>query len=189
MSPTHQHQYHCCWCLGDISRHGIWLWKAPHRHADTQNKIKERTVRRQRVTSFPWHKQAKVGHIPWPCSKIATFLPQCMWPAVWQHRGQASTLLNTRPHTLAYKGMIYLSLWPEIGIHICLQHITVNLREHYGTSDHWQLNCLFNSFLPSNKGNIKVLHNWPFVGGIHQWLLDSSHKGPTMWSVLYHDRR
>ena len=36
----------------------------------------------------------------------------------------------------------------------------------------------------TNKGNIKVQHYWPFVRGIHQWLVDSPHKGPVTWKAF-----
>ena len=40
----------------------------------------------------------------------------------------------------------------------------------------------------NNKGNIKTLLYWPFVRGIHRWLVDSPHKGPVMQkTVPYHD--
>ena len=36
-------------------------------------------------------------------------------------------------------------------------------------------------FAASNiKENIKARHYWPFVRGIHQWPVDSPHKGPVM---------
>ena len=55
-------------------------------------------------------------------------------------------------------------------------------------SNHWQLNCLFNSSFQPTMENIKAPHYWPFVRGIHQWLVDSPHKGPVMWKAFpYHD--
>ena len=42
--------------------------------------------------------------------------------------------------------------------------------QHHGTTNHWQLHCLFNSLF---KGNIKARHYWPFIRGIHLWPVDS----------------
>ena len=36
----------------------------------------------------------------------------------------------------------------------------------------------------NSKANIKVLYYWPFVWGIHQWLVDSPHKGPIMQKAI-----
>ena len=37
----------------------------------------------------------------------------------------------------------------------------------------------------NNKGsNIRIQHYWPSVNGIHQWLVDSPHKGPVMQNML-----
>ena len=32
----------------------------------------------------------------------------------------------------------------------------------------------------NKKENVKVLHHWSFVSGIHRWPVDSPHKGPVM---------
>ena len=34
------------------------------------------------------------------------------------------------------------------------------------------------------KGNIKAPSYWPFVRGIHQWMVDSPHKGPVTQKVF-----
>ena len=39
-------------------------------------------------------------------------------------------------------------------------------------------------FQLNNKGNLKALHYWPFEWWIHQWLVDSPHKGPVMQKAL-----
>ena len=36
------------------------------------------------------------------------------------------------------------------------------------------------SALVDMKGNIKALHHWPFVRGIHRWAVNFPHKGPKM---------
>ena len=63
--------------------------------------------------------------------------------------------------------------------------ITVISREHHVISNYLHFSCLFNrlSRLTWNKEktNTKASHYWPFVGGIHQWLVDSPRKGPVMW--------
>ena len=44
-------------------------------------------------------------------------------------------------------------------------------------------NCLFNSLsklIIKNNRDIRALHNWLFVGGIHQSPMDYPHKGPVM---------
>ena len=38
--------------------------------------------------------------------------------------------------------------------------------------------------MANNKGNIKALHYWPFVRGIHWLPVDSPHKGPVMLKVF-----
>ena len=46
-------------------------------------------------------------------------------------------------------------------------------------------NCLFQADI---KGNVKAPHHWPFVKGIHRWLVDSPHKAPVMRKVFpFHD--
>ena len=43
------------------------------------------------------------------------------------------------------------------------------------------LNCSFNClFRQTTTTNIKALHYWPFVRGIHQLLVDSPHKWPVI---------
>ena len=50
--------------------------------------------------------------------------------------------------------------------------------EHRGISIHWQLYCLLNSFLRTISKKTSKLHiNGFFFIGIHQWLVDSPHKG------------
>ena len=58
------------------------------------------------------------------------------------------------------------------------------------TSDHRQdwftcLSTFFQQFEQVDiKGNIKAPHHWPFVKGIHQWLVVSQHKWPVMQKVF-----
>ena len=50
---------------------------------------------------------------------------------------------------------------------------------NHGFSNHLQVCCLFNSlFWLTNE--IEVMHNWPFVRGIHHWPMNSNHKWPIM---------
>ena len=47
---------------------------------------------------------------------------------------------------------------------------------------------LVQQFAQAIKGNIKAPDHWPFVKGIHQWLVESPHKGPLMRKVFpFHD--
>ena len=48
----------------------------------------------------------------------------------------------------------------------------VTSHERHGISNLWQLGCLFDSFFRSTSKNSKALHHWPFVRGIHQWLVN-----------------
>ena len=54
------------------------------------------------------------------------------------------------------------------------------LHVHYIISNHWQLESFFNGLFKLTTKNTKALHCWPFVRGIHQWLVDSPHKRPVM---------
>ena len=80
--------------------------------------------------------------------------------------------------------------------------ITLISHEGHGISNHWQLNCVFNSlFWPRTMKISKLLNvlamehddvlTWkcfpyycPFVRGIHRWPVDSPHKGPVMRKPL-----
>ena len=87
------------------------------------------------------------------------------------------------------------SLWKLGWTPLC---ITVTSHDNHGIPDHWPFECLLNT-LPrmiskkhqssawgTNRSlgwyqrNIKALHYWPFVRGIHWWPVDSPHKGPVM---------
>ena len=46
-------------------------------------------------------------------------------------------------------------------------HTTRTSYEHHGVSNHWQLNCLFNSFQANHEENIKALQTWNTVSRIH----------------------
>ena len=56
-------------------------------------------------------------------------------------------------------------------------------QEHHDSSDHQQLSCLFNCLFRHTSKKIS-LHYWPFVMGIHQWLVASPHKGPVIWKCF-----
>ena len=62
--------------------------------------------------------------------------------------------------------------------------ITVISHERHGISDHQHCICLFNSFFRLTRNKMKGIHYWPFVREIHQWLVDSPHKGPVTWKAL-----
>ena len=60
----------------------------------------------------------------------------------------------------------------------CTLQIKVTSHDHYDISNHWQLDCLFNCLFRLALKTCQSPHNWPFVRGIHQSLVDSPHKGP-----------
>ena len=67
--------------------------------------------------------------------------------------------------------------------------IKVMPHEHHDVSNHWQINCLFNSLFrltteEHQSFSLWTSHYWPFVRGIHQSLVDSPHKGPVMQKVF-----
>ena len=59
---------------------------------------------------------------------------------------------------------------------------------YHGSDVTWALRRLrsrsFDWMFKSNKGNVRAPHYWPFVMGIHSWLMDSPHKGPVMLSAF-----
>ena len=62
-----------------------------------------------------------------------------------------------------------------------ISFISLIIDEHHGISNHWQLSSLFNKFFSlMTKENIKGLNYRPFVRVMHQWPVDSPHKGPVM---------
>ena len=68
----------------------------------------------------------------------------------------------------------------------CLMQWASAITSAYHYSDvtlvSWHLKSLATQLFVQahNKGNIKVPHNWRFGLGIHQWLVDSPHKGPVL---------
>ena len=68
----------------------------------------------------------------------------------------------------------------------CWSFIRVILYKCQRVSNHYQLDCLLNNLfrLTTTKENIQIPHYWPFVRGIHQWPVDSPHKGPAMWKTF-----
>ena len=51
-----------------------------------------------------------------------------------------------------------------------------------------QLDCLFNSLFRLTSSKYENQYYWPFVSGIHWWLVVSSHKGPVAQKeVPFHD--
>ena len=62
--------------------------------------------------------------------------------------------------------------------------------EHYGTWNHWVTSMyIYKLFVQqlaqaNEAENIKSLQHWCFVRGIHQWVVDSPHKGPVMWKAF-----
>ena len=53
--------------------------------------------------------------------------------------------------------------------------MSINMSKINGNSIVCSTACSFN-----NKANTKTQHEWPFVRGIHHWLVDSLTKGPVM---------
>ena len=73
-----------------------------------------------------------------------------------------------------FEAIIRLSLKMCVGI-------TVMSHERQVIWNHLHLNCLFQQLVQTiNKENIKALHYWAFVRGIHWSPVDSPHKGPVM---------
>ena len=66
----------------------------------------------------------------------------------------------------------------------CMLQIKVTSQEHYGISNHRQHDCLFNCLFRLALKKCQSPHYWPFVRGIHQWLVDSPHKGPVTWKAF-----
>ena len=71
----------------------------------------------------------------------------------------------------------------------CLQ--TQRRKFHYShmgikvSENHQQSNCFFQQLSQANNKEItKDLYYWPFVMRIHQWLVDSPHKGSVMWDMF-----
>ena len=63
--------------------------------------------------------------------------------------------------------------------------ITVISYEHHGSIKSLVTALFVQQLVKTNiKGNINALHYWPFVGGIHRWLVDSPHKGPVIRKVF-----
>ena len=52
--------------------------------------------------------------------------------------------------------------------------ITVTLHGHHGTTNHWRLDCLYNSLLGKQKNGSS--YYCPFVRGVCRWPMDSGHK-------------
>ena len=52
----------------------------------------------------------------------------------------------------------------------------------------WEItHKLTTCIVQANNKNIKALHDWPCVRGIHRWSVDSPHKGPVMQKAFtYH---
>ena len=72
-----------------------------------------------------------------------------------------------------------------VKLNASLDHITVISHESHGILDHQLLECLFNNLFGwKPERNIKGPHNWPFVKGIHQYLVDSPHKRLMMQKVF-----
>ena len=62
---------------------------------------------------------------------------------------------------------------------MCVNTLQWRHNEHDGVSNHQCLVCLFSRLLNQHQRNQSQCY-WPFVGGIHQWQVDSAHKGPVM---------
>ena len=65
--------------------------------------------------------------------------------------------------------------------------ITITSHECQGIWNHWQLSHLFNSlFSLTTIKTSKLCITELFVSEIHQWPMDSHHKGPVMWLSCHH---
>ena len=93
--------------------------------------------------------------------------------------GKLSWYLTTTKHNKVWTICIFLGMYCTI---------TLMSHEHHDVTNYWQIDCLFNSlFSLTLKKNIKALHYWPFVSGIHRSWVASSHKGSVMGKVFNHN--
>ena len=54
-------------------------------------------------------------------------------------------------------------------------------------TNHWSIDCLFNSLCGPTSKKHRSLGYWPFVNGIHRWSVNSPHKGSVMQKKLPSD--
>ena len=59
--------------------------------------------------------------------------------------------------------------------------------QHHIVSNHWPLDCLFNSLSGPISNKYQSTLYWPFVRGIHRWPVNSPHKGPVTRKKLPFD--
>ena len=86
------------------------------------------------------------------------------------------------PHIAQHGEELSWEWFPYYWLSAC---ITVASHKCHGISNQRQLDCLFTSFVQAGiKANIKALHCWSFVRGIHLWPVDSPHKGPAICSHI-----
>ena len=67
-------------------------------------------------------------------------------------------------------------------ISLCSFRVTLN--EHQVVSFHSPLSRLLSHVYANIRENIKASHYWPILRNIHQWQVNSSHKGPVMREAL-----
>ena len=125
----------------------------------------------------------------------------CGWTNVWEKKQDAGDLRRHRAHydvsvmiythkinqqdlinkteqnkticdVLYWKSINIVQLYSIVFSSLWWRHMSVQAL-------HLALSHLFKSILCKLKYDIKALHYWSFVRGIHLWL-DSSHKGPVM---------
>ena len=66
-------------------------------------------------------------------------------------------------------------------------NITMTSHERHVVSNHQSFDCFFNSLCGLTSKKHQIPHYWPFVRGIHGWLVNSLHKGPATQKKLPFD--
>ena len=86
-------------------------------------------------------------------------------PSPDHHNGElGSDYFNVYHHVY-----IYIYIYIYMCVCVCMLYVVLN---------HRSFDCLFNRLCGPTPKNHSSPHYWPFVMGIHRWLMNSPHKGP-----------